>query len=86
MPYLEAVRDPGPAHRRAFNQGWNDALKVQGKNRAAYKEPERNTWMSVGYRHGLRSGSDDPGEMDRAWEWSIEELRRAGSVDVDNFE
>jgi hypothetical protein len=42
--------------------------------------------MSIGYRHGLRSGSDDPAEMDRAWEWSIEELRRAGAVDVDNFE
>ena len=85
MSYLTANPNPTSFNKRAYKQGWNDALKVLNSERQPYKEPERNTWMAIGYRHGLQNRTDDPATMDRAWEWSLGELRRVGSVDETKF-
>ena len=76
---------PGKDHRGAFTRGWKAALAVLSHERKAYEKPHKNTWQAIGYRHGLQSGILDEDEMERAWAWSIEELRRTGKVDEMKF-
>ena len=85
MGRLTANSNPTRHHRRAFRQGWNDALRVLHNNRLPYQKPEENTWMAIGYRHGRQNRTDDEDAIVRAWEWSLEELRRTGYVDETRF-
>jgi hypothetical protein len=76
-----ADHNPTEHHRRAFKTGWRAALKVLNKERTPYLDPEKNTWMAIGYRHGLRSGTDDDFLISRAFDWSLIELRQHDQVD-----
>jgi hypothetical protein len=80
-----ADHNPTEHHKRAFKRGWRTALRVLHKERAAYVHPNYNTWMAIGYRHGLKVGRDDDYLVDRAFDWSLVELRQNDQVDVAEF-
>ena len=80
-----AVHNPTEHHQRAFKTGWRAALKVLSGDRAEYLDPEKNTWMAIGYRHGLRNGTDDDFLISRAFDWSLSELRQHDQVDANLF-
>jgi hypothetical protein len=65
----------------AVQTGWRAALKVLNKERNPYLDPEKNTWMAIGYRHGLRIKTDDDPLNSRAFDWSLTELRQHDKVD-----
>jgi len=76
-----ADHNPTEHHQRAFKIGSRAALKVRSGDRAEYRDPEKNTWMAIGYRHGFRNGTDDDLLMGRAFDWSLIELRQHDQVD-----
>lgn len=80
-----ADHNPTEHHRRAFKIGWRAALKVLSGDRTPYLDPEKNTWMAIGYRHGLRNRADDDSLITRAFDWSLTELRQHDQVDENLF-
>jgi len=80
-----AVHNPTEHHQRAFRIGWRTALRVRNGDRTPYRDPGKNTWMAIGYRHGLRNRTDDDFLMNRAFDWSLTELRQHDKVDESLF-
>jgi hypothetical protein len=80
-----AVHNPTEHHQRAFKTGWRTALRVRNGERAEYRDPEKNTWMAIGYRHGRRLETDDDSAISEAFDWSLIELRQHDHVDVRLF-
>jgi len=80
-----ADHNPTEHHRRAVKIGWRAALKVLSGDRTQYLKPSENTWMAIGYRHGLRNGTDDDFLISRAFDWSLTELRQYNHVDESVF-
>lgn len=81
------MANPNPTrhHKRAFKQGWNDALKVKLHRRKPYKHPEKDTWMAIGFSFGDEVGVYDKQLFDRGWVWCVSEYSNGHRVIPSEF-
>lgn len=77
--------DPNSDNKRAFRQGWNDAVRAFDGKRAKYKRPRNDTWMAMGYQFGRSFGPVSQRIFDSAWEWSVRQYRSDGRISVAGF-
>ena len=79
-----AVHNPTEHHQRAFKTGCSGTQGLE-QEKGPYFKPSENTWQAIGYRHGLRIGTDDDHLITRAFDWSLTELRQHDQVDESLF-